>query len=286
MTATVFDTRQCELGEGPLWHPERRQLFWFDILGQRLMSRQNDQPQDWQFGEYVSAAGWTGQDTLLIASESRLFHYDLGTGTAETVAALEADRPDTRSNDGRADPQGGFWIGTMGKRAERQAGAIYRYYRGELRQVHARITIPNSICFAPDGRRAYFTDTAARRILTQALDDNGWPRGEPDLFLDLRAEGLNPDGSVTDAAGNLWNAQWGAARIAQYSPGGRFLQALDFPARNTSCPAFGGAELTTLFCTTAREHLDAETLRAHPANGQTFVVETSTKGWPEPQVML
>lgn len=284
MTATLYDDRRCELGEGPLWHPERQQLFWFDILGRRLLTRDDTGPREWRFDEIVSAAGWTGRDTLLIASETRLFEFNLETGASGTVCPLEAENPQTRSNDGRADPHGGFWIGTMGKAAEKRAGAIYRYHRGELRLLFARITIPNSICFAPDGSRAYFADTLSRGIMTQPLDARGWPRGEPETFVDLRAEALNPDGSVTDAHGNLWNAQWGARRVAGYGPGGEFLAAHGFPARHTSCPALGGPDLATMYCTTAQEHLAPEILAAEPENGQTFAVETATRGWPEPKV--
>ena len=114
----VFDATPCELGEGPLWHLERNQLFWFDIIGMRLHAREGDETRTWQFGEHVSAAGWIDRDRLLIASETALFSFDLGTGRHETVCPLEADEPRTRSNDGRADPWGGFWIGTMGKAAD------------------------------------------------------------------------------------------------------------------------------------------------------------------------
>ncbi len=283
---TPFDDRRCELGEGPLWHPERGQLFWFDILGKRLLTRDAEAAQEWHFDEIVSAAGWVDSDRLLIASETRLFLFNLTTGAQDTIASLEADNPATRSNDGRADPQGGFWIGTMGKAAEPGAGAIYRFHKGELRKLYPGIRIPNSICFAPDGTRAYFADTLTGRIMTQALDGDGWPTGDPQVFVDLRADKLNPDGSVTDAEGTLWNAQWGANRVAGYRPDGTFVRAYDFPARHTSCPAFGGPDVSTLYCTTAQEHLSPEILAAEPANGKTFAVDTDLKGWPEPKVLL
>jgi sugar lactone lactonase YvrE len=111
---TVFDARICGLGEGALWHPRRGQLFWFDILGKRMLTQTPDGPQDWTFAEMVSAAGWLDHDNLLIASETALFRFDLTTGQRHNVVALEANNPATRSNDGRADRQGGFWIGTMG----------------------------------------------------------------------------------------------------------------------------------------------------------------------------
>ncbi|MEL6588225.1 MAG: SMP-30/gluconolactonase/LRE family protein, partial [Pseudomonadota bacterium] len=126
----IYDTRRCNLGEGPLWHPTRQELFWFDIIGKTLHSK----AQSWTFDEHVSAAGWVDDTTLLVASETALFRFDLTTGDRTDICALEADNPVTRSNDGRADPQGGFWIGTMGKEAEPKAGAIYRFYKGELRK--------------------------------------------------------------------------------------------------------------------------------------------------------
>lgn len=286
MKATVYDPRPCELGEGPLWHPERQQFFWFDILQNKLLTRENGAPREWQFTENVSAAGWTGRDSLLIASETRLFEFNLKTGAETHICALEADDPGSRSNDGRADPQGGFWIGTMAKRGNHRPGAIYRYYRGELRMLYGNIAIPNSICFSPDGTRAFYTDTAAARIMMQRLGDNGWPDGAPETFLDLRAQGLNPDGSVTDSQGNLWNAQWGAGRVAVYATDGTLQHTIAIPGINSSCPAFGGPDLTTLFCTTARQDLSPETIAAHPENGQTFMAETDSKGWPEPRVIL
>lgn len=286
MSVSVFDDRACALGEGPLWHPLRNQLFWFDILGQKLLSRDDAGPQTWQFDEIVSAAGWVDETSLLIASETRLFHFDLKTGASETIVPLEADNPANRSNDGRADPFGGFWIGTMGKSAEPGAGAIYRFFRGDLRKLHTGISVSNAICFAPGGSHAYFSDTLSGQIMRQPLDDLGWPAGPAEVWLDLRKDKLNPDGAVIDARGNLWNAQWGAGRVAQYAPDGTFLSAIDVPAAHASCPAFGGQDLTTLFCTSAQEHLSAADIAANPAHGQTFVCEGHGPGLPEPRVLL
>lgn len=278
----IFDHTPCELGEGPLWHPERGALFWFDVLNKRM----HGEGRVRAFPEYASAAGWIDRDRLLVATETRLLVLDLETGAERTLAPLEADDPRTRSNDGRADPLGGFWIGTMGKRAEPGAGAIYRYHRGALRKLYAGITIPNAISFTPDGRAAHFTDTKTRRVMKVALDADGWPSGEPEVFLDLTDEGLNPDGAVVDADGVFWLAQWGASRVAAYAPDGHFVRAVSFDAPHTSCPAFGGADLADLYCTTARENLDAAGLAAHPHSGKTFVAHGVGRGRPEPRVIL
>jgi sugar lactone lactonase YvrE len=282
MSYDVFDDRLCELGEGPLWHPERQQFFWFDIVSRRLLSCVGAERLAWSFDEHVSAAGWVDRDTLLVASETALLRFDIESGEHETIVPMEAGNALTRSNDGRADPQGGFWIGTMGKAAEKGAGAIYRYYRGVLECLYPAITIPNSIAFAPDGRHAYFTDTTSRQIQVQALDEQGWPAGEPDVFIDLRDEGLNPDGSVVDTQGGLWNAQWGVGRVARYHPDGRFDRAVSVGGRHASCPAFGGANLDRMIVTTAREGLHAPDDR----QGAVYAVEVEAQGLAEHRVLI
>jgi len=282
----IFDARVCQLGEGPLWHPIREQLFWFDILGQKLLSRKDDQQFEWAFDEMVSAAGWVSRSDLLIASESSLSRFNVDTGTRVTLCALEADQPETRSNDGRADPQGGFWIGTMGKAAQANAGAIYRYYRGEVRRLFADITISNSICFAPSGDVAYFSDTETQTIMQVDLDVDGWPTSEPRIFLDMTQEGLFPDGAVVDALGNIWVAQWGMARVACYDAQGGFVRAVAVGGTQSSCPAFGGAGMTTLFCTTAAVGMSDAQLSDTPDAGKLFGAETQSKGQYEHQVIL
>ncbi len=284
----IHDPRPCELGEGAFWHPIRRQFFWFDILGQKLLSRDRDGDRLWRFPEMVSAAGWVSEDVLLISGERDIFLFDLETEEIEALVTLEADTPENRSNDGRADRQGGFWIGTMGKdpKTRQGKGAIYRFYKGDLQLLFPGISIPNAICFSPDGKTAYFTDTSTQIIRKVALDAAGWPAGSPETFVDLRSEGLYPDGAVVDADGNVWNAQWGAARVAVYSPAGVFLRAIPFPAPHTSCPCLGGTDLTSLYCTSALEEMSPLAIAAAPDSGKTFVVPNAGRGLPEPQVLL
>lgn len=283
MTVSTFDGTQCKLGEGPLWHPLRGQLFWFDILSKRLLTREGGKTRHWQFDEHVSAAAWISETELMIASESELFRFDLTSGDRQRLVELEADNPVTRSNDGRADPWGGFWIGTMGKNAEPGAGKIYRYYHGELRRLVDSVTISNAICFAPDRSCAYYCDTKQKQIMRQALEpDNGWPAGDAEVFLDLSDNGLNPDGAIVDAFGNLWNAQWGASRVAQYDARGHFMQAVEFPASQITCPAFGGPDLSTLYATSAAHGLSPAT----GADGQTFAIEVECRGQAEHRVKV
>jgi sugar lactone lactonase YvrE len=287
MTAVVFDETSNKLGEGPLWHPLRKTFFWFDIENQCLFQRSGDETQRWQFDEPVSAAGWIDETNLLVATASSLSKFDISTGNSEIIVPLESDNPLTRSNDGRADPCGGFWIGTMGISHETGAGAIYRYYRGEVRQLFADITVPNAICFSPDGRSAYFADSMRQKIMRQGLSEKGgWPSGDPEVFVDLTGEKFGPDGAVVDAAGNLWNARWGGYAVGCYSPDGKELETLSLPTSLVTCPAFGGADLSTLFVTSAWVDLNEEKRAQQPTAGQTFMFENAGTGQAEHQVIL
>lgn len=273
----IFDDTKCALGEGPLWHPKRGELFWFDILSKRLHTKD----RHWQFSRHVSAAGWIDDSRLLMADSIGLHIFNLASGTADQVAEIEIDNPVTRSNDGRADPWGGFWIGTMGLNAEPKAGAIYRYYRGEIRALFTDITISNAISFAPNGTHAYFTDTVTKKIMRQKLaEKDGWPVGNPDVWLNFGDTSWGPDGAVVDTAGNFWNAQWGANRVACYTPDGTMTQTVAFPAAQTSCPAFGGVGMKTLFCTSAADG------RNGPEDGMTFATPVDAVGQAEHQVIL
>lgn len=282
MTAKVFDDTQCSLGEGPLWHPERGKFFWFDINAHRLYSRTDAGQQMWQFEECVSAAGWLDDRRLMVATETALLDFDIETGTHTQICAMEAGNPVTRCNDGRADPYGGFWIGTMGKKAEPGAGAYYRYYRGELRRLYADWTIPNATCFSPDGGHAYFADTPLNRIWRVALDSQGWPKGEPELFLELPVASYRPDGAVVDATGNLWVAHYGHGKVTVHRPDGQEIASHAIPGSRSTCPAFGGPTLQTLYVTTATQQMDAPT----EMDGRTFVLEVEATGQKEHRVIL
>ncbi len=281
-----YDKTVCRLGEGPLWHPTRAQLYWFDILSCTLNTVESGQHRRWTFDENVSAAGWVDDNHLLIASETRLFRFNLETGTSEDVLPLEADKKETRSNDGRADPYGGFWIGTMPKSGDKPIGAFYRYYKGQISTLFEGLSIPNACCFTPDGTEAVFCDSAKNQVRRVAWDQEGWPVSEPFVWMDLSGEGFGVDGAVMDADGNFWNAQWGAARIACYSPDGTLLHTVPVAGKQSSCPAFGGKDLSTLFCTTAAEGLGEAELQASESNGMTFIQENAGIGQAEHRVLL
>ena len=282
----VLNDTVCSLGEGPLWHPVREQLYWFDIHGRGFHTLENGTTRSWSFNEDVSAAGWVDDTHVLMATETRLLRFNVENGEQEDILPLEADDPETRSNDGRADPYGGFWIGTMPKHERTPTGKFYRFYKGEITPLFDGITIPNAICFTPDKKQAYFVDTIDNQMKRVSLDEEGWPVGEPEVWLDLAGQPFGADGAVIDAAGNIWNAQWDGWRVACYSPDGTLLREIPINAAHTSCPAFGGPDLTTLYCTTAAGRVSDEDRERSQDHGKVFFEEGVAKGQAEHRVIL
>ena len=278
----IFDKRQCELGEGPFWHPQLKRLFWFDITQKKMLGRNGLVADEWRFDEMVSAAGWLSEQRLLIATESRLASFDISSQSIETIVPLEEKKPLNRSNDGATDRCGGFWIGTMGKSLEQGAGAIYRYYRGELRKLFGGITIPNAICFCPLGLHAYFCDTPEQIVYRLPIDGEGWPISEPEIFVDLRPTVLRPDGATVDGDGNLYCAFWGSGTVIQFGSDGLERERYLFNGVNTSCPVFGGEEMQSLFVTSAYEGLN----ESSSSDGVTFMMQTKSKGLVDEKVQL
>ncbi|MCK0129288.1 SMP-30/gluconolactonase/LRE family protein [Erythrobacter sp. F6033] len=247
----VFDDRACGLGEGPLWHPDRQELFWVDIPNQKVMSSGVEGQREHRFDEMVSALALIDADTLLLATETGLHSLAIADWTTERLCDIEAGDPETRSNDGRADPWGGFWIGTMSKSAEEGAGAVYRYYRGELHVLVPSITIPNGICFDHGAKLAYFTDSAAKKTWRIALDDDGWPAAEPELFLDFTEDGTTIDGAIIDQQGHILAAIFDGGAVFRISPDGKIVDRFETQTPRSTCPAFGGKNYTDMFVTTA-----------------------------------
>ena len=282
----IFDNRACELGEGALWHPLRKEFFWFDIVRKRMFSRGQSGAREWQFDEMCSAAGWIDIERMIVASESALWQLWLDGDRRVKLCDLEATNTVTRSNDGRVDPYGGFWISTMGKTAEAGAGSIWRWHRGELRRLFTHLTIPNSICFDKSGAFGYFSDTHAKRVMRVGLDVNGWPINHPETWLCLRQKGLNPDGAVIDASGLFWVALWGTGSVSAYGPGGTFVREIHVPAPQVSCPTFGGEDLDILFCTSAFQGQDVQNSEVNPKSGMTFSGKIGALGRAESRLLL
>jgi sugar lactone lactonase YvrE len=285
---SVLCAEHCHLGEGPTYDVATGTAWWFDIREGKLFETQLGlgQVRVHPLGRMASALGRIDAERQLIVADDGLYIRNLADGALSLYRPLEADNPATRSNDSRVHQSGTFWIGTMGRRAERGAGAIYALHRGEIVRLFPNISIPNAICFSPDGATGYFADSAENVLYRVALDPaTGLPSGAPEVLLRQRGTG-DIDGAVVDADGLIWNACWGGGCVDVYSPDGVHQRSFAVPARQASCPAFVGADLSRLLVTSAWQDMDEAARAADPGHGQTFLLEVGARGRAEPDVRL
>lgn len=290
MKTSFLDETKSELGEGPTYDPLQDKAWWFDIVGRKLFEHDftagTTSVTDLPF--MASMLGVVDENTQLIAADDGLYIRELLDDRLTMHHPLEADNAATRSNDGRVHPSGALWIGTMGLDAERGAGAIYWFFKGELRTLYPDITVPNSICFSPDGATAYFTDSVTGLMMRVPVDPaNGLPGGKPKVHFDYGVHRSGLDGSVVDADGNIWNACWGGSRLNVISPEGELLRTVDLPVLQPTCPCFVGANLDRLLVTSALQGLDEARRTADPDGGKTLLLDdVAVKGRAEPRIVL
>ncbi len=284
---SILCAQTLELGEGPTYDPATDTVWWFNITGKELhelhleSGRKTVHPLP--FMGSVLAVIDAGRQ--LIASDQGLFVRDTASGALSFAVALE-DKPGNRSNDGRVHPSGALWVGTMGRRAERGAGAIYHVAGGVVTRLFPEISIPNAICFSPDGSIGYFTDSAVNALMRVELDPaTGLPTGSAGILVPAGKPG-DFDGAVCDAEGVIWNARWGEGRVDTYSPDGSPIAQHAVPTAQTTCPAFIGRNADRLLVTSAWQGMDAQTRKADPLAGNTFDLGISVKGRFEPAYIL
>ena len=287
-TGTILSDVTCTLGEGPTYDPGTSTAFWFDIIGKQLhelhLPTGTKTVHDLPFMGSVLAV--IDPSRQLIASDRGLFVRDTATGKLTLMTMIE-DKPLNRSNDGRVHASGALWVGTMGRAAEKHAGAIYHVAQGTVTRLFTDITIPNSICFSPDGATAYFTDTDINNFMRVDIDPaTGLPTGEPVMLSDQSVSPGGVDGSVCDADGLIWNARWGEGAIDVYKPDGTRIARHSVPATQTSCPAFIGPKADRLLVTSALQGLDDEARAADPNAGRTFELGVAVNGRFEPAYRL
>ncbi|WP_292533347.1 SMP-30/gluconolactonase/LRE family protein [Mesorhizobium sp.] len=287
-SVSVFSDHICQLGEGPSYDPGTDTLFWFDIVNGKLLEKPlAGALKIHDLGVMASAIAIIDDARQLIATEIGLQVRDVATGRLTLHTPIEADNPLTRSNDSRVHPCGALWTGTMGNDEGKGAGAIYWFFKGELRRLFSDITVSNSICFSDDGTIAYYTDTATGLLMRVACDPaTGLPTGEPNIFVDHRSQKGYVDGSVVDRDGVLWNAVWGGKAVKAYSPDGMLLREIPMPVTQPSCPAFVGPNADRLAVTSAWKGKDDKQRKLDPQAGMTFLLDIPVRGRFEPRVLI
>ncbi|MFT7038346.1 MAG: sugar lactone lactonase YvrE [Paracoccaceae bacterium] len=289
MTALPLCDARAELGEGPSYDPASDAAWWVDITGQTLLEHRfaDGSTHVHALPRMASLAARIDADRQLLAMENGLYVRTIAGGALRLLTPLEADNSVTRSNDGRVHPSGALWIGTMGKNAEKAAGAIYWARGAEVQRLFADISIPNAICFSPDGGTGFFADTARNTIWRVALDPaTGLPRGAPEVFVAPGKGAGWCDGAVMDQNGVLWNAAWGGAAVNGYGPDGALVRTIPVPARQPSCPCFVGPDASRMIVTTARQGMDPAARAADPGGGLTFALPGVFDGIIDPPFAL
>ncbi len=279
----VVDAR-AELGEGPVWDGTLQRLYWVDIEGGQLHIHQNGGEADrvLSVGCKVGAAVLRAAGNMLLATEHGFEQFDLETCQRTPLADPESHLPGNRFNDGKCDPRGRFWAGTMSMLGQAQAGSLYVLEADHsVRHVLGSVTTSNGLDWSPDGTTMYYIDTPT--MIVRAFDydaDTGQIAAQRTVVRIPDGVG-RPDGMTVDADGMLWVAHWDGGRITRWNPAdGDLLTTVMLPAdRVTSC-AFGGNDLDTLFITTARHGLSPRQREEQPHAGALFALRPGVHGLP------
>ncbi|KQP33692.1 gluconolaconase [Methylobacterium sp. Leaf104] len=285
----ILDAPRCHLGEGPCYDPRTDTAWWVDILERRLFAAPlaGGTARSYALPVMASAVAAVDERRQLLAAEDGLHLRTLEDGALTLFCPLEVEEAGTRSNDGRVHPCGALWISTMGRDAESGRGTIYHVAGTRVTRLYGGLTIPNAICFSPDGATAYFADTAAGLLQRVALDPRtGLPAGEPATLYDHRGGAGGLDGAAIDAEGRIWCARWGASCLDAYSPEGARLKTIPLPVTRPSCPTFAGPGLDHLLVTSAYEGMTPEEREADPEHGRTLLVPVGVRGLLEPAFRL
>lgn len=283
-------------GEGAIWSAEEGAVYWTDI--NRFLVHRLTYPErrltTWTFDEPTTALSLsTEPGRLLVALASGLVWWWPATDRRSPHGFRLADHPRARLNDGRADPLGHFWIGSMynnvaphgGPTEEHRAtdrGVLFRVAPdGGVEEAVRGIGISNTLCWSPDRTRFYFADTLKNEIRVFAYDAERGRIGA-DLAHFAGFHRGAPDGSAIDAEGYLWNCRWGGGGIARIAPDGTLASFHPVPTLNVTTCAFGGPDLSTLFVTSARNDADPSDRLA----GSLWAIDAGVRGLPENKVRV
>jgi len=275
---------QDVLGEVPRWHPLERALYWIDAfkpavhrLDPASGKLESFTPPE-KLGSFAPRAG----GGLLIAGRGGLAHYDPASGRLDRIVDPEEGGAVNILNDGRCDRRGRFWVGSMSKTMERASGSLYRLESGHLAAVDDGIWVANGVCWSPDERRMYLADSHVKTIFVYEFDLAAGTIGPRRVFATMGDRPGVPDGSSVDAEGFIWNAVFDGSCLLRYAPDGRVNRIVQLPVSRPTACAFGGADLATLYLTTARFRLAPERLAAEPLAGGLLALDVGVKGLPEP----
>jgi L-arabinonolactonase len=277
------------LGESLVWHDPSQRWCWTDIESSMLyVWSAQSALLSYKLPDRLGSFAHCRSGRLLLGLAKCLSFTQVPDAAeasgqlqlrVQSLVAVDPAEPRTRINDGRTDRRGFFVFGSMNEASEkRPIGSFYQYsvQYGLRHLALPAVAIANSICFSLDGKTMYFTDTLTRRIQQCDYDAESAQVAKVRLFAEVAEPGAYPDGSVIDRNGCLWNAQWGAGSIVQYSPSGVLMRRIRVPVKNPTCPAFGGKNLDQLMVASSRKEMTAQELTSTPLAGSLFSVDLAS----------
>jgi sugar lactone lactonase YvrE len=277
---------RCVLGEGIVWSARRHALLWTDIESARVWQAPYPagDARTWTLPDRVGAMAECESGRFLLGFTKKICLAPLGDipESEAVLADVELELPHTRVNDGRTDRAGNLVFGTLSE-DQQKIGGFYQFStrHGLRRLALPPVVIPNSICFSPDGGTMYFCDSPDRRIMQCTYEAEAAALADVREFVAFGSGQGLPDGSIVDADGCVWNAEWGAARVRRYTPAGRPDRDIAVPARNPTCVAFGGARLDELYITSSRQEMTEGELAAAPHAGGVYRALPGVAGIPD-----
>ena len=273
---------QNVLGESPLWHAIHQILYWVDIESRVVHGYEphTKQHREWPVPQMVGTAACAANGNLILGLQNEIAELDPGTGKVKTLVPLEADLPQNRCNDGKCDPAGRFWVGTMEMKSKPDAGSLYCIDDAlQITRVVPGLTIPNGMGWSPRGDLMYFIDSGDHRVRCYDFDPTTTSLRKMRIILSFGKDEGVPDGMCVDGEDMLWVGFYGGHRVGAYEPAtGKHLGDITISAPNVTSCCFGGQDMKTLYITTARQGLQAEQLEEFPLSGSLFSCETNIVG--------
>ncbi len=277
----------CILGESPIWSVAEQALYWVDIRNPTIhrFEPATGSRRKWRVQTEIGSIGFASGGRLIAGTRMGFALVDLDDGAFEELADPEGDGRlnRVRMNDGKVDRRGRFWCGSMQDPGNARIGSLYRFDPDRaVRRMAGPVSISNAICWSPDDAVMYFADSLLRTVWAYDYDAEAGEIANRRVFVEVpEAEGV-PDGATTDADGFVWIAHMRRGAVRRYDPDGKMEREFEFPVSLTTCPAFGGPDLSTLYVTTASTRFGPADFGREPYAGSVFSVETDAKGVPEP----
>lgn len=276
---------QAELGECPLWSVKEQVLWCVDILAPAIhcFDPRSGEVKTFPQVEEVGCIGLREEGGLIAALRSGVWLLDAQGKPQRKVADNPGVAAKSRFNDGRVDPWGNFWCGSLWEPQDKNGGLLCRVNSALELEVKAHdIKISNGLAFSADRRWMYHSDTPNEVLYRYPLNESGEP-GERELFRRFDAKGGLPDGAAVDSEGFYWSAQFDGGRVVRIDPNSaEIVDEIVLPVKWPTMVAFGGADLKTLYITSSREDRTEEELARYPLSGDIFSVELDIAGLAEP----